>query len=128
MLGSFILHINDIALLCDPSMRFMRMTHSDILPRGLESPNSVSPPSCASEVESDDIVPSPHQVADGLEPSHPDSFKYCNIHVGDSPTEDLVAHFPKCFAFIDEALSQHGGLRCKGEKDWGGRLILLVGF
>ena len=56
------------------------------------------------------------QVADGLEPSHPDAFQYCNVRVSDSPSEDLVAHFPKCFAFIDEALQQGGR-----ERDGGGR-------
>ncbi len=45
------------------------------------------------------------QVAEGLEPSHPDDFKYLNIKVADMPSEDLVCHFPKCFPFIDEAIS-----------------------
>jgi len=50
------------------------------------------------------------QVAYGLEPSHPNCFKYLSVDVCDAPSEDLVAHFPECFAFINEALEQNGNV------------------
>ncbi|KAF6255340.1 hypothetical protein COO60DRAFT_1627563 [Scenedesmus sp. NREL 46B-D3] len=50
------------------------------------------------------------QVAQGLFPHHPLVFNYMNIQVQDSPSEDLVAFFPKCFEFIDRAISRGGGV------------------
>ncbi|KXZ50969.1 hypothetical protein GPECTOR_14g212 [Gonium pectorale] len=44
------------------------------------------------------------QVAEGLCPSHPDEgLSYRTVHVSDTPGEDLVAHFPACFEFINQA-------------------------
>jgi hypothetical protein len=43
------------------------------------------------------------QVAEGLAPSHPSHFQYCSVSVDDVPQEDIVAHFPRLFAFIDAA-------------------------
>jgi len=50
------------------------------------------------------------QVAEGLEPSHPEKFKYYNVNVKDLPSEDLVQYFSKCFAFIDEAIDSNSGV------------------
>lgn len=50
------------------------------------------------------------QVADGMQPSHLDHFKYKTIHAQDIPSEDLVSHFSQCFPFMDEAVSQGGGV------------------
>lgn len=44
------------------------------------------------------------QVAEGMCPSHPSDFTYCMVAVQDHPSEDLVAHFPRAFAFIDSAI------------------------
>eukprot|EP00798_Chlamydomonas_sp_ICE-L_P001790 gene1790-33210_t len=49
-------------------------------------------------------------VANDLDASHPDEFKYLQIMISDRPTSDLVTHFPKCFAFIDEAIEQQGSV------------------
>lgn len=49
------------------------------------------------------------QVGEGLVPSHPDQFSYRTIHVQDEVDEDIVAHFPKCFSFIDAALKSEAG-------------------
>eukprot|EP00873_Tetraselmis_striata_P004571 jgi/Tetstr1/424835/TSEL_015338.t1 len=49
------------------------------------------------------------QVGEGLTPSHPELFTYKGIYVDDDEREDLVAHFPKCFSFIEEACSSEGG-------------------
>ncbi len=35
-------------------------------------------------------------------------FNYMNLQVQDTPSEDLVAHFPKCFAFMDAAFARGG--------------------
>ena len=51
----------------------------------------------------------PVQVAEGMQPSHPDQFTYTTVQVQDTPSEDLVAHFAKCFAAIDDARAQGGG-------------------
>jgi hypothetical protein len=48
------------------------------------------------------------QVADGLWKTHPSEFEYLQIHVEDKPTTDLVAHFAKCFDFIDKAIASNG--------------------
>jgi len=50
------------------------------------------------------------QVAEGMQPSHPDDFQYQMIHVQDVPSEDLVAHFSKAFDFIDQAQSKQGAV------------------
>jgi hypothetical protein len=43
------------------------------------------------------------QVADGLFPTHPLELNYCVIRVVDEEDEDIVAHFPQAFAFIESA-------------------------
>ena len=45
------------------------------------------------------------QVGEGLRehPTHAGSFKYCHIKVDDVAEEDLVAYFPRCFAFMEQA-------------------------
>jgi predicted protein tyrosine phosphatase len=43
------------------------------------------------------------QVGEGLRATHAQLFQYLHIKVDDVPEEDLVAHFPRCFAFIDQA-------------------------
>jgi hypothetical protein len=48
------------------------------------------------------------QVAQGLFPRHPMLFTYMILQVEDSPTTDLVRYFPKCFDFIDTAISKGG--------------------
>lgn len=53
------------------------------------------------------------QVAQGLFPRHPLLFTYMILQVEDSPTTDLVRYFPKCFDFIDTAISKGGERR-----DW----------
>eukprot|EP00879_Flechtneria_rotunda_P003247 GHRR01003471.1.p1 GENE.GHRR01003471.1~~GHRR01003471.1.p1 ORF type:complete len:172 (+),score=26.98 GHRR01003471.1:246-761(+) len=50
------------------------------------------------------------QVAQGLFPHHPLVFNYMNIQVQDSPSEDLVVYFSKCFEFINSAINKGG--RC----------------
>ncbi|GBF92500.1 dual specificity phosphatase-like [Raphidocelis subcapitata] len=52
------------------------------------------------------------QVAEGLYPNHPLQYNYMNLQVQDLPGEDLVAHFPKCFAFIDAAIARGGNVLC----------------
>lgn len=53
--------------------------------------------------------PSPWlQVAQGLFPRHPLLFTYMILQVEDAPTTDLVRYFPKCFDFIDKAISKGG--------------------
>lgn len=56
------------------------------------------------------------QVAEGLYPNHPLHFNYMNIQVQDSPMEDLVVHFPRCFEFIDAAIARKGNVlvHCAG--------------
>eukprot|EP00879_Flechtneria_rotunda_P001519 GHRR01001676.1.p1 GENE.GHRR01001676.1~~GHRR01001676.1.p1 ORF type:complete len:332 (+),score=140.31 GHRR01001676.1:246-1241(+) len=48
------------------------------------------------------------QVAQGLFPHHPLVFNYMNIQVQDSPSEDLVVYFSKCFEFINSAINKGG--------------------
>lgn len=48
------------------------------------------------------------QVADGIEPTYKRRFTYKTLAPNDVPGEDLIAHFPNCFAFIDSAF-QAGG-------------------
>ena len=43
-------------------------------------------------------------------PSHPSEFQYRTVPVQDMPGEDLVAHFPRVFEFINEAVSKQGGV------------------
>lgn len=43
-------------------------------------------------------------------PRHPLLFTYMILQVEDSPSTDLVCYFPKCFDFIDRALSKGGEL------------------
>ncbi|GLC50548.1 hypothetical protein PLESTB_000392000 [Pleodorina starrii] len=51
------------------------------------------------------------QVAEGLTPSHPgEDLSYRTIQVADLPSEDLVAHFGRCFDFISEAHDKGGGV------------------
>mmetsp|Transcript_5654 Transcript_5654/g.15833 ORF Transcript_5654/g.15833 Transcript_5654/m.15833 type:complete len:245 (+) Transcript_5654:1180-1914(+) len=57
------------------------------------------------------------QVGEGLRQSHPGKFMYKQIYVDDDEREDLVAHFPNCFDFIEDAQGspgteffQHGGV------------------
>jgi hypothetical protein len=54
----------------------------------------------------------PLQVAQGLFPRHPLLFTYMILQVEDSPSTDLVRYFPKCFEFIDTAISKGG--KCRG--------------
>ncbi|KAG1653782.1 hypothetical protein FOA52_007589 [Chlamydomonas sp. UWO 241] len=49
------------------------------------------------------------QVADGLQPTHPGAFTYMAVRVADTPSDDIVAHFPHVFPFIDAALQQGKG-------------------
>lgn len=49
-------------------------------------------------------------VADGMEPSHPDEFKYMQVLVQDRSSVDLVIHFQKCFDFMDEAIAGGGAV------------------
>jgi dual specificity phosphatase 12 len=44
----------------------------------------------------------------GFEAPHPKDFKYLILHIDDAPSEDLMQHFPKCIAFIEEARSSGG--------------------
>ncbi|GIL44874.1 hypothetical protein Vafri_2331 [Volvox africanus] len=51
------------------------------------------------------------QVAEGLAPSHAgEDLSYRTIQVADTPSEDLVAHFSRCFEFISEAHGKGGGV------------------
>lgn len=52
-------------------------------------------------------------VAGGIQPAYEEAFKYLTINVLDSPGADLTSHFPRMFAFIEEALqarAQNGGV------------------
>ncbi|KAG2493533.1 hypothetical protein HYH03_008347 [Edaphochlamys debaryana] len=51
------------------------------------------------------------QVAEGMVPSHSsEGLRYRTVQVADCPSEDLVAHFGRCFDFIAEAHGQGGGV------------------
>ena len=64
------------------------------------------------------------QVAEGLFPHFPLQFNYMNIQVQDRPSEDMVIHFPKCFEFIDNAITR-GGKRLVNSigRPWVGALL-----
>ncbi|KAG2437941.1 hypothetical protein HXX76_005557 [Chlamydomonas incerta] len=51
------------------------------------------------------------QVAEGLTPSHAgEGLCYRSVQVSDTPGEDLVAHFKRCFDFIREAHDSGGSV------------------
>jgi len=52
------------------------------------------------------------QVGEGLTPTHEGIFVYKQIHVDDDEREDIVAHFQKCFDFIEDAHSSPGTGKC----------------
>jgi len=62
-------------------------------------------------------------VGEGLEPSLVNyGFKYMHIKVDDVPEEDLVAHFPKAFEFIDQVCTGDNAICTQG----GGVLVHCV--
>lgn len=46
------------------------------------------------------------QVAEGIEPSHPETLSYMTIHLTDEPGSNLITHFPDCIRFIENAHAQ----------------------
>lgn len=50
------------------------------------------------------------QVGEGLCPTYNHEFEYEGVGIMDVPDEDIVAHFAKCFKFIDEHVNAGGVL------------------
>lgn len=82
-------------------------------------------------------------MAEGLRPSHtspsegllpgtgPPLPQYLQIHIQDDPAEDIVAHFPRCFEFVDQAfdlasISKEGGKDEEGQEDHGKQGGVLI--
>lgn len=52
--------------------------------------------------------------ANFIKPNFPDKFKYLVLNIADTATENIIQHFPKVKAFIDEGLNSGGQVLVHG--------------
>lgn len=107
------LHVTHILQVCAvivmDEMLECKHQHKPVLVVSSGSPNSKLRNLLPSCLDRSEPVLNAAQVGEGLVPSHRGQFSYRVIHVQDEVEEDIVAHFPKCFSFIDGALKSEAG-------------------
>lgn len=66
--------------------------------------------------------------ANFVRPNFPQHFKYLVLDVADSPTENIITHFPKVKAFVDSCLSSGGKVLLHGNAGISRSAALMIAF